>query len=234
MVKAKLFEIECITNMQVGTGETNVDIVDIKVERDRGVPCIYSSSLKGALRENYENVVGFKEAEELFGNKDNDGKLKFLQAFLITMPMRVSYGDKNYVNVCNSTTINHINKNCEFLGIESPYPVLKETEGDKIVGNKGFKVEGIECVDGETMHGAYVANDRVFSLVPLPIQTRNNLDPKHRNLWYEEYVPYGSKFAFIVIGEENDIEKLERSFGTYVQIGGNSSLGFGLCKIREV
>lgn len=230
----KLFEIECITNLQVGSGETNVDVIDIKVERDRNVPCIFSSSLKGALREHYKKVKGDDCANELFGNQDKDGKLKIMQAFLVSMPMRVSEGDSNYVNVCNATTINHINHLYKSLNLKEPYNQVIAPKDNVFVGNSKIKkVEGIKCIDGAKLDdNTLVANDNLFSLIPLPIKIRNNLNEGNRNLWYEEYVPYGSKFVFSIIGEEADINELSSTFEPYVQIGGNSSLGFGICKIK--
>lgn len=52
----KPYFIECITNLHVGSGDANYGIVDKLVQRDTvtGFPTIHSSSLKGALREHFE------------------------------------------------------------------------------------------------------------------------------------------------------------------------------------
>ncbi len=69
-MKKNIYIIDCLTNMHVGSGETNFNIVDNQVQRDSVTefPTINSSSLKGALRDfaegfEVENVVadGFGE-----------------------------------------------------------------------------------------------------------------------------------------------------------------------------
>ena len=51
-LKTVAYMIRCLTNMHVGKGDATYEVVDKCVQRDvtTGVPCIYSSSLKGALR----------------------------------------------------------------------------------------------------------------------------------------------------------------------------------------
>ena len=51
-MKAKIFVIECLTNLHVGNGDVNFNIIDNEVERDdvTGLPTINSSGFKGALR----------------------------------------------------------------------------------------------------------------------------------------------------------------------------------------
>ena len=49
------YKIDCITNLHVGSGDLNYNIVDNEVERDAvtGYPVIHASGLKGALREHF-------------------------------------------------------------------------------------------------------------------------------------------------------------------------------------
>jgi len=83
-MKYKAFSIRNITNMHVGTGDTTFGVVDKLVQRDpiTEYPIIYSSSLKGALREYYEKQE-FKDKElkdkELFKDKDERKYEKFVQ-----------------------------------------------------------------------------------------------------------------------------------------------------------
>lgn len=50
---AKFYDIRTLTNLHVGSGDTNYGVIDNLVQRDvnTGLPTIHSSSLKGALRE---------------------------------------------------------------------------------------------------------------------------------------------------------------------------------------
>lgn len=236
----KIFKIECLTNLQVGSGEQNTDIVDIQVEKDNGIPCIYSSSLKGALREYYENEKGVEETNKLFGSASdnqgniNDGKLKFLEAMLVSRPMRVSKGNSNYVNVADYDNLVRINSLYNSLCNKNLFNLSdKELKDGIIYGDNNFEIEGLKSETADKINGCFYANDFTYSLISLPIQARNNLG-KNRNLWYEEYVPYGSVFYFGVIGEEEYLNRFVETFNDKcVQIGGNSSIGFGLCRISE-
>ena len=63
--------IQCITNLHVGSGDANYGIVDKLVQRDTvyNYPTIHASSLKGALREHFENlwVKDPAKVNEIFG-----------------------------------------------------------------------------------------------------------------------------------------------------------------------
>jgi len=67
-------------------------VVDLPVQRDAyGIPTIYSSSLKGALRsmlENNKNICDGVKIDELFGTQDSKGKVNFLDSTLLIFPAR--------------------------------------------------------------------------------------------------------------------------------------------------
>ncbi|MGH8559722.1 MAG: type III-B CRISPR module RAMP protein Cmr4 [Methylococcales bacterium] len=114
--EAALFGIRAITNLHVGSGSENYGIIDNLIQRDPATnfPCIYSSSLKGALREyckNYlegdtqamiDHIFGKdkKGTEDMKDTEDKDkntpapdenfvaGKYRFLQADLLSIPLR--------------------------------------------------------------------------------------------------------------------------------------------------
>ena len=73
----------------------------------------------------------------------------------------------------------------------------------------------------------------------LPVIARNHLDSGiSKNLWYEEVVPSRSLFYWAVerpTNSEELQEKLKNEGGNMkVQIGGNASVGYGLCLFRDV
>jgi len=91
--KKRLFMIENITNMHIGSGEANFGIVDNLVQRDAitGFPTIHSSSLKGALREFFEYSESESFMKFVFGDEDkNPGNVRFFQADFLGMPLRSS------------------------------------------------------------------------------------------------------------------------------------------------
>ncbi len=58
-MKAKLFSVQCLTNMHVGTGDYSVSIIDNEVAKDvnDASPYINGSGVKGALREYFERLA---------------------------------------------------------------------------------------------------------------------------------------------------------------------------------
>lgn len=68
----------------------------------------------------------------------------------------------------------------------------------------------------------------------LPVVSRNYLESgESKNLWYEEVVPRFTQFYFIVIEDEKNEEMFEEKLSSsLIQIGGNSSIGYGFSKIQ--
>ncbi|MCL6102242.1 MAG: type III-B CRISPR module RAMP protein Cmr4 [Bacteroidetes bacterium] len=68
--KVAVFTITAKTNLHVGSGSQNYGIIDNMVQRDplTGFPCIYSSSLKGAIREYFRYYL--KEEDASFWSKE--------------------------------------------------------------------------------------------------------------------------------------------------------------------
>lgn len=94
-----LYLITAISNMHVGSGEMNFDIVDNQVQRDpiTQLPVIHASSLKGAYREAAEATnPGENYIRYIFGSspKESDahqpGAYAFFEATLLARPVRSS------------------------------------------------------------------------------------------------------------------------------------------------
>lgn len=95
-----LYVLTALSNLHVGKGDANYGIVDNEVQRDpiQGVPVIYASSLKGALREihrkNFEGDRDKSQRIEIFGshvretNNLSPGKYTFHEARLLSFPVR--------------------------------------------------------------------------------------------------------------------------------------------------
>jgi CRISPR-associated protein Cmr4 len=56
--KIHSYLIECLSNLHVGSGDANYDVIDKKVQRDpvTNLPCIHSSGIKGAFREYFDQI----------------------------------------------------------------------------------------------------------------------------------------------------------------------------------
>lgn len=97
----QLYTLRPKTNLHAGSGSTNYGVIDNLVQKDPvdDLPCIYASSLKGAFREYFEEVVERGKnlkpiAESIFG-PINTGTLKkgshiFHEALLLSLPVRSS------------------------------------------------------------------------------------------------------------------------------------------------
>lgn len=91
--ETKIYVINALTNMHVGSGDVNYGVIDNLIQRDpiTDLPNINASGLKGALREAYE-VPEF--VNDIFGSapKDADNKkqggARFFEASLLSLPVR--------------------------------------------------------------------------------------------------------------------------------------------------
>lgn len=229
---AIIVNLECVTNMHVGNGDVNFNIIDNEVERDvvTGYPTINASGVKGALREFFVKK-GIDEAaiNDIFG-KDNAGKLKFLSADMLALPMRASAGDEAFYLVSTEEAVKKYKETCAlFLNLEQTFEPAAVS---------GRQAEGMNLTEKVTILGKEIhfAAQKDFEKTALPVVARNKLENgKSVNLWYEEVVPHKSLFTFGVLAEDCDKSLLEMFrdtvAGQVIQFGGNASIGYGLCKV---
>ncbi|MDO4695790.1 MAG: type III-B CRISPR module RAMP protein Cmr4 [Porphyromonas sp.] len=217
-MKTAIYTIRCLTNMHVGKGDATYEVVDNCVQRDvtTGFPCIYSSSLKGALRQ-YFSSKDFPDIRHVFGgNADNTqensvGHFTFFQANLIGYPVRTEGGDKPYTTSTNKALKEPIENLAKLLGIEGlfTWAELNLTENENLLAE----------------------------LEQLPVIARNKLDNgESQNLWYEEVIPSEARFVFFVSYDDEEIfKKFDKILQeSPVQIGANGSIGYGFCKIENI
>ncbi len=168
-MKVYLYKMECLTNMHVGSGDVNYNIIDNEVERDpvTGLPTINSSGVKGALRNHFklsdaENIEQFFGSEHYDGengnttkqdkskedkskqdkskqDKSKPGNCKFLNANLLLRPMRVSKGNRPYVLVTTKEILEQFKEHTSNFGITNSFFELNE---DKLIIEKKEMVEG--------------------------------------------------------------------------------------------
>lgn len=232
-MKTAVYMIRCLTNLHVGVGGANYNVVDNPVQRDvtDRRPCIYSSSLKGALRQFFASLQPDTiDIDYIFGpdndgaaEKDNKtGHFNFLQANLLAFPIQASVKED-------------IPEGYKLCSCPAWKESLKEL-------GQHMGVAGIVFPDFTEEEQKVLADAHES----LPIIARNYLkNGESKNLWYEEVVPAESRFVFFVTYPENTgKEKPEDIFKKFdalltneksiVQIGANSSIGYGLCKISNI
>ncbi len=256
----QVYLIECLTNMHVGIGGTNYDIVDNAVQKDviTGFPTIFSSSLKGALREYCEhNGLNKEYIKYIFGSDKNDkqsdtGNYKFLPADLLSFPVR-SKGIPFY-NATSNELVEQINKIGNAFRQGNVIDFSETAEENKPKTKKaGQQLEDYISEGGLVAQNEHIGeNIAVFHCRDLqhiteglPVIARNKLDNgESKNLWYEEVVPRATRFVFFVKAEETveesknerlkAFEKMITSKNNPVQIGANGSVGYGYCKIKRI
>lgn len=221
-----LWLITAKTNLHVGNENTaGTGIIDKAVQRDAltGLPCINSSSLKGAINE-WCTAVGklsSPERKAIFGSDKNGPATDSQKGMAIFFDAKILYIPKQCDNVpyrlaTRVEAVTEIIERAKMLGLDVTENMLKEN-----VSAPGFEVLG--CGDFYTL-----CDDE-----HLPIIARNRLDNgTSENLWYEQVIPAETVFCAMI--QDIDGEPLNCLDGKYVQIGANATIGYGLCKFTKV
>ena len=107
-MKSKIYAVHCLTNLHMGSGDINFNVIDNEVQRDPvlNTPTMYASGVKGALRDHFKAVAEDK-VTEIFGSsikdsregnrdKSKPGSLKFLGGNILMQPVRAAKGPGTY------------------------------------------------------------------------------------------------------------------------------------------
>lgn len=265
-----VYKIKCITNLHVGSGDLNYNIVDNEVERDAvtGYPIIHASGLKGALREHFKKKKDLPSdfsIIEVFGQEAGKeeikaGSYKFLDAYLLARPMRVSGSIASIMVVSEKSVNDFISRmnafgidkyGTELLSIDFPEDVnffsnvsgIKvEAEDTKLLPESAKRVlDGLKELIGEEVAVVKDLND-----YDLPVVARNYLeDGISKNLWYEEVVPHDSVFYTVIITPDDKMKldfevtfhsegKPDKRCPDMIQIGGHASIGCGFTNFTKL
>lgn len=246
--KTLVFLVRGISNLHPGAGDSFYGAVDKTVQRDPATnrPAIFASSIKGALREYFEEECGYGQKSpfvyHVFGTpvkpvasddpqaakaEDNmrPGKYRFFSADLLSLPAPDTDPDSDtaYHRVSDPEALSEFVEKISMLqaGIWADNLDLI-TAIEKALG------EGAE-LKTEPEHAAKfreIAEE-------LPVIARNQLENgKSENLWYEEILPRESLFGFVVQADEHPghLEAFKALDGQVVQIGANATVGYGYCR----
>lgn len=249
-MNAKLFKIECLTNLHVGSGDINYNIIDNEVEKDiSGYPIIHASGVKGAFRDAFGDSDK-ANADRIFGKIGSNGEssggvYKFFDARFLSRPLRVGGNSKiAFVPVTTVAAVNDLLQTttafgCNCFGVEK-LPEVNFGENEFLVCDKSIKnIEGSNKIgtidDSQVLDvlrkilGISFALAKDINDYALPVIARNCLEEKKKNLWYEEFVPHHSCFWLIVLTPGD----FEIDISSFIQFGGNASIGFGYTKVSE-
>ncbi len=148
---SKFFRIRALSNLHVGSGETNYGIIDNLIQRDvlTGFPCINASGLKGAFKQflDSEGVIS-DDLKYIFGSdttankvgqsnvQNQTGEYVFFNAYLLTLPLR-SNKRPYFLATCPSILKHIITNARKFKDIE-----LKDAEtfiqNSNVESNKAY------------------------------------------------------------------------------------------------
>lgn len=219
--------IECLSNLHAGSGDANYGVIDKLVQRDptNNLPTVHASSLKGALREYFEentNVVP-DTIKQIFGHDVKEktdfqsGKFRFFPVHLLVLPVRSN--QKAFYRVSSTAVLDDfVNQVKDFAGKDFKHKnelenLQKNTNLPTVFdGNGEIFLEDLPCsiTSKTTETGALkgllgcdiaLANENQFQnfAKELPVIARNQLeDGVSQNLWYEEVVPRQSRFYTFV------------------------------------
>lgn len=233
---AIIVKLECITNMHAGNGEVNYNIIDNEVERDpvTQYPAIYSSGVKGALREYFSQTENLKDKINNFFGSDKKGgntagRLKIMGADFLAMPVRATKGMEAYYLVTTQTALKRYEDVYRiFIGKDVTW------ENEQVVDCEAdfIPLKEVVLFGDKKLH---IVNEESYKEIDLPVMARNHLENGvSKNLWYEEIVPHDSIFTFAVIANQDDkalLDDFKKCIdGKVIQFGGNASIGYGLCK----
>ncbi|GHT33821.1 type III-B CRISPR module RAMP protein Cmr4 [Bacteroidia bacterium] len=235
-IKSTTWLITAKTNLHAGNEcSTGYGLIDKSVQRDAlmGLPCINSSSLKGALNEYCCNASSLEipQIHKIFGSdkkNEKDKKLKsqkgdtfFFDANILFMP--VQDDDTLYSLVTCRKVINRFKElNGLFSGKKD---VIAENE-------KNY------CTVGSVK--AEIIDDKKFIQLcgddELPIIARNKVETETEsgNLWYEQIIPPEAVFYTFLQSPTNDLENAILENNEIVQIGANATIGYGYCKFIKL
>lgn len=222
------------TNLHAGNESTvNFSVIDKAIQRDAttNLPCINSSSLKGAIKEYMSECANMaaSELKEIFGSVKSDlkeikkGSVLFFDASLLFIPKQCSEG-KTYELVYSDEVLEDFSKKVNNL-IEGK-GISKEILLEKVRSIMGTKNVASNSVDGDTFT-TYCNDDA------LPIIARNCLENgESTNLWYEQVLPSLSVLATVIVTKESG--QMDLLNEKIVQIGANATIGYGYCKFVKV
>lgn len=239
--KTSVWLIEALTNLHVGNESmVNFSVIDKAIQRDAvtALPCINSSSLKGAVKEFVTSESGMPEDKviNIFGSikkKDVDitqkGSAIFFDANLLCIPKPCS--GKFYELLTCVSLLEAFFKKAEALGYKGSVETLFKRV--KPLDNK----EGSEIEIQKLLVKAQGKKfDEFASLCDddsLPIIARNCLENGESvNLWYEQVLPSKSILGAIIQTDEGNT--LEILNGKVIQIGANATIGYGYCKFTKL
>jgi CRISPR-associated protein Cmr4 len=263
MLLSNLIILKCITNLHVGSENLMTSIVDKPVQKDllTNYPKINASSLKGALREDYDGEA----KNDIFGNDTNRGQIIFFDSKILFYPFRTSKYKKPYILVTSKSilkeffydlNINSVdNKNLNNF-LTSFENLLTENGENLLIENLEISkywnisdIDSLKFLPSDLTENCFIIDDENFNYLieDIPVIARNKIENgQSANLWYEEYIPRETIFYTFLssIKDSNNSKNSDentqlKKFINYYknrifQLGANSTIGYGYIKFYNI
>ena len=188
--KTYCYEIKVITNMHVGSGNANYGVIDNLVQRDPVTmnPTIHASSLKGALREFFEQVKPIDFVNEVFGSSPTEkknlknGSYRFLSADLFLLPVRSSH--QQYYLATSQDIVKGIVEKLNTLNIKN---IEKWKQMLEVLSGINADIKSAPAIFSE-VDKTELEEMPVTSLSNMPDEVRkfNKLYDSKLSLWFED------------------------------------------------
>ena len=217
-MQTSIYQIQVITNLHAGSGDAGYGVVDKLVQRDAtsNIPTIHASSIKGALREYFDKFLNKGWVSSVFGKEGTGtiastiGEYRFLAADMLAVPIP--------------------SDNAPFYNLAYSSQFIKDIEQKLKFYCPNFAINTTGWTD--------ISDEFKSVCDDLPIIARNHLDNgESKNLWYEQVVPHQSLFIVGIQypdGDANYEDFNNNLHNKIIQIGGNASVGYGLCKFTKI
>ncbi len=197
-----------------------------------------------------------------FGTQDSAGNVVFSDGRLLMLPVRSLM--KTYFWVTCPYVLERLNRDLKVLGSEHevPIPTVKKNgyvgndHGTIVLEDREFKRNGNEGFEKIALTlGKFIPHETTkrrlkgqlivlhdddfkwFAKYGLMIQARNVLKEEtktSKNLWYEEWVSTDTVFYAFLLTRNGEDPLLDKLTNEYVQLGGNETVGQGICLFTEV
>ena len=237
MDKKNIWFITPKTNLHVGNENTSsYGLIDLAIQRNAttNLPCINSSSLKGAINEFAANSNKDLDLLNIFGSDKTDkskGSQKGLYTFFDANILFIPVQDKEnlYHLATNDEVSNRFIDFMKLLGVVDSNYTLDNLKND---------IHNCGVIDEKRFNDIeWNANMKdLCSDDNLPIIARNVLENgEGKNLWYEQVLP-AETILYTAIDNKSDnnnslFNELSKSL---VQIGAGATIGYGYCKFTNL
>lgn len=229
MKKNNIWFITAKTNLHVGNENTSsYGLIDLAIQRNAttNLPCINSSSLKGALNEYaaaQETNITPENLVKIFGcDKTNKitstqkGNYTFFDANILFLPKQ---SDTQLFELVT----------CEAV-LKRFFSQVELMTGEKLTEGSLKSIFKYRVLDTNEEFIELCSDDN------LPIIARNVLENgESKNLWYEQVLPAETVLYTLIDDKEDQTLASEISKeNAVVQIGAGATIGYGYCKFRNL